>query len=300
MGQQAADIVGKPVDWTERLWNHLMDLAMTRGVDIVQALVIAFIGYMVCRWIRRVVRNMLIRSTVEDSAVTFVTEIVYFLSLIVVAITALGTAGVSTTSLSAAIGGIGIGIGLAMKDQFGNVASGIFILIFKPFRVGDYITAAGNSGTVSNIRIMSTEMKTTGNQVVVIPNVALTSGVIVNYSAMDTRNVEFNLGVGYDTDLEECIALVRKVLKESPYVLNKESLLIYVKSMDAYSIGIYAIGIYAAAQVERPKYFEAMNRLYIDIKKAFDEAGIDIPYPQMVVHQAGKNAAPEGQGKEEA
>ncbi len=295
MGQQAADIVGKPVDWTERLWNHLMDLAMTRGVDIVQALVIAFIGYMVCRWIRRVVRNMLIRSTVEDSAVTFVTEIVYFLSLIVVAITALGTAGVSTTSLSAAIGGIGIGIGLAMKDQFGNVASGIFILIFKPFRVGDYITAAGNSGTVSNIRIMSTEMKTTGNQVVVIPNVALTSGVIVNYSSMDTRNVEFNLSVGYDTDLEACVALVRKVLRASPYVLNKESLLVYVKGMDAYSIGIYA-----AAQVERPKYFEAMNQLYIDIKKAFEEAGIDIPFPQMVLHQAGTSAAPEGHGKEEA
>lgn len=295
MGQQAAAIVGKPVDWTERLWNHLMDLAMTRGVDIAQAFVIAFIGYILCRWIRRAVRNMLTRSTVEDSAITFVTEIVYFLSLIVVGITALGTAGVSTTSLSAAIGGIGIGIGLAMKDQFGNVASGIFILIFKPFRVGDYITAAGNSGTVSNIRIMSTEMKTTGNQVVVIPNVALTSGVIINYSTMDTRNVELNLGVGYDTDLPSCIALLKRVLAENPHVLHKESISIYIKGL-----GDSAILIYARAEVARADYFNAMNDLYIAVKQALDQAGIDIPFPQMVVYQAEKHAEPEIHRKEEA
>ncbi len=295
MGEQAADIVGKPVDWTERLWNHLMDLAMTRGVDIVQALVIAFIGYILCRWIRRVVRNMLTRSTVEDSAVTFVTEIVYFLSLIIVGITALGTAGVSTTTLSAALGGIGLGIGLAMKDQFGNVASGIFILIFKPFRVGDYITAAGNSGTVSNIRIMSTEMKTTGNQVVVIPNVTLTSSVIVNYTTMDTRNVEMNLGVGYDTDLPSCVALLQRVFTENPHVLRKESVSIYVKDL-----GDSAVIIYARAEVARADYFNAMNDLYIAVKQALDQAGIDIPFPQVVLHQVKKGVAAEEHRKEEA
>lgn len=292
--QVVADIVGKPVDWTERLWDHMMDLAMTRGVDIVQALIIAVIGYMLCRWIRRVVRNMLTRSTVEDSAVTFVTEIVYFLSLIIVGITALGTAGVSTTTLSAALGGIGLGIGLAMKDQFGNVASGIFILIFKPFRVGDYITAAGNSGTVSNIRIMSTEMKTTGNQVVVIPNVALTSSVIVNYTTMDTRNVEMNIGVGYDTDLPACVALLKHVFMENPHVLNKETISVYVKDL-----GDSAIMIYARAEVARADYFNAMNDLYIAVKQALDQAGIDIPFPQVVLHQVKTHSAAEDHRKEE-
>lgn len=281
--QIVENVVNKPVDWTEQLWARLMDLAMTRGVDILQAFVIAVIGYMLCRWIRRVVRNMLTRSSVEDSAVTFVTEIVYFLCLIIAGLMALGTAGVSTTSLSAALGGIGLGIGLAMKDKFGNVASGIFILIFKPFRVGDFIDAAGKSGTVANIRIMYTEMKTMGNQVVVIPNLTMTSSIIVNYSAMDTRNVEFNIGVGYDTDLTACVTLMKKTLTESPYVLNKEELPIYVKEL-----GDSSITIYARAEVRRKEYFTAMNELYIQLKEALDQAGIDIPFPQLVVHQASK------------
>lgn len=281
MNQQAIDqVVHQPLDWTERLWNHVMDLAMTRGVDIVQALIIATIGYFVCRWIRRVIHNVLTRSAVEDSAVTFITEIIYFLCLLIVALMALGTMGVSTTSLSAALGGIGLGIGLALKDKIGNVASGIFILIFKPFRVGDFISAAGNSGTVSNIRIMYTELTTTGNQIVVIPNLTMTSSIVTNYSFMDTRNVEFNIGVGYGTDLPQCVEIMKGVLVGSNYVTDKTNILVYIKEF-----GDSSIVVYARAGVGRASYFEAMNDLYIEIKQALDAAGIDIPFPQVVVHK---------------
>lgn len=281
MNQQAIDqVVHQPLDWTERLWNHVMDLAMTRGVDIVQALIIATIGYFICRWIRRVIHNVLTRSAVEDSAVTFITEIIYFLCLLIVALMALGTMGVSTTSLSAALGGIGLGIGLALKDKIGNVASGIFILIFKPFRVGDFISAAGNSGTVSNIRIMYTELTTTGNQIVVIPNLTMTSSIVTNYSFMDTRNVEFNIGVGYGTDLPQCVEIMKGVLVGSDYVTDKTNILVYIKEF-----GDSSIVVYARAGVARASYFEAMNDLYIEIKQALDAAGIDIPYPQVVVHR---------------
>lgn len=281
MNQQAIDqVVHQPLDWTERLWNHVMDLAMTRGVDIVQALIIATIGYFICRWIRRVIHNVLTRSAVEDSAVTFITEIIYFLCLLIVALMALGTMGVSTTSLSAALGGIGLGIGLALKDKIGNVASGIFILIFKPFRVGDFISAAGNSGTVSNIRIMYTELTTTGNQIVVIPNLTMTSSIVTNYSFMDTRNVEFNIGVGYGTDLPQCVEIMKGVLVGSDYVTDKTNILVYIKEF-----GDSSIVVYARAGVARASYFQAMNDLYIEIKQALDAAGIDIPYPQVVVHK---------------
>lgn len=281
MNQQAIDqVVHQPLDWTERLWNHVMDLAMTRGVDIVQALIIATIGYFICRWIRRVIHNVLTRSAVEDSAVTFITEIIYFLCLLIVALMALGTMGVSTTSLSAALGGIGLGIGLALKDKIGNVASGIFILIFKPFRVGDFISAAGNSGTVSNIRIMYTELTTTGNQIVVIPNLTMTSSIVTNYSFMDTRNVEFNIGVGYGTDLPQCVEIMKGVLVGSDYVMDKTNILVYIKEF-----GDSSIVVYARAGVARASYFEAMNDLYIEIKQALDAAGIDIPFPQVVVHK---------------
>lgn len=273
-------VVNKPIDWTEKFVNHMQDLAMTKGIDFLQAVIIAIIGYFVCRWIRRVIHNVLARSAVEDSAVTFVTEIIYFLCLLIVALMALGTMGVSTTSLSAALGGIGLGIGLALKDKIGNVASGIFILIFKPFRVGDYINAAGNSGTVTNIRIMYTELATAGNQVVVIPNLTMTGSIVTNYSMRDVRNVEMNIGVGYDTDLPACLALLRELFRTSPYVVDKDKILIYVKNF-----GDSSINLYISVGVERTQYFKAMSDLYIEVKNLLEIHGIDIPYPQMVVHK---------------
>lgn len=269
------------LDWTERVWDHLVDLALTKGPDFLAALIIVVIGYIICRWIRRGIYNLLARSSVEDSAVTFISELLYFFCLTIVAVMALGTLGFSTTSLSAALGGIGLGIGLALKDKIGNVASGIFILIFQPFHVGDYIDTGGFSGTVADIRIMYTELRTTGNQMIIIPNLTMTSNIVTNYSYLDTRNLELNIGVGYDTDLPACIEIMKRVITESPYVVNKETLPIYVKAL-----GDSSITIYARAEVKRDDYFNAMNDLYIGIKKALDNAGIDIPFPQMVVHQA--------------
>lgn len=273
-------VVNKPIDWTERFVNHMQDLAMTKGIDFLQALIIAVVGYFVCRWIRRVIHNVLARSAVEDSAVTFVTEIVYFFCMLIVALMALGTMGFSTTSLSAALGGIGLGIGLALKDKIGNVASGILILVFKPFRVGDYITAAGNSGTVTNIRIMYTELTTTGNQVVIIPNLTMAGAIVTNYSYQDVRNVEINIGVGYNTDLPSCVALMKATLAKSPHVTDPSTILVYVKEF-----GDSAITIYCRAGVTRTTYFQAMTDIYVELKAALDGAGIDIPYPQVVVHR---------------
>lgn len=284
MEEQIVEQVGeKTADWTARVWDRLIDFALTKGPEVAAALIIAAVGYMICRWIRRVVFNVLTQSSVESSAVTFITELLYFFCLTIVAVMALGTLGFSTTSISAALGGIGLGIGLALKDKISNVASGIFILIFQPFRVGDYIDAGGYSGTVANIRIMHTEVRTTGNQMVIVPNLTMTSNVIVNYSYLDTRNIEFTIGVGYGTDLRQCVSLMRETLVSSEYVLNKEDLPIYVKEFADSSINIYA-----RAEVKRSEYFQAMNELNIRLKEALDQAGIDIPFPQLVVHQAEK------------
>ncbi len=279
-GQIVKQVGEQTADWTVQVWDRLVDFALTKGPELLAACLIAAIGYMICRWIRRVIFNVLTQSSVESSAVTFITEIAYFFCLTVVAVMVLGTLGFSTTSLSAALGGIGLGIGLALKDKISNVASGIYILIFCPFRVGDYIDAGGYSGTVANIRIMYTELQTTGNQMIIVPNLNMTSSIITNYSYLDTRNVEMNIGVGYDTDLPSCLDLLRKVVTESPYVKNKETLPIYVKALADSSITIYI-----RAEVARSDYFTAMNALYITVKEALDGAGIDIPFPQVVVHQ---------------
>ncbi len=266
--------------WSEEMLENLAQQFVSRAFDIAIALLIGAVGFFVCRWIRKILHRILTRADVEHSAITFITDGVYYLLLLIVFLMALGTLGVSTTTLSAAMGGIGLGIGLALKDKASNVASGIFILLFHPYRVGDYVTMAGYGGTVKSIRIMYTELLTLGNQLVVIPNSTATATVVVNYSALDVRNIEFQIGVGYDTNLSECVRIMQETILKSPYVTQPDSLKIYVDNL-----GDSAITVYARIGVARETYYDARHALYIDIKNALDRAGIDIPYPQMVVHQ---------------
>lgn len=282
------NIVGKlveeEVDFTRKLVQGLDEFIINKGIDIIQAILILAIGYMICRWLRSAVRRVLNRSSADPSANSFVSEIIFFLSLAVVLIMALETVGVAPSTLVAAFGGLGLAIGLGLKDNVGNIASGIFILIFRPFKVGDYIQVGTHEGTVVDIRIMYTEISTLGNQMISIPNSQLTNSIIKNYSTFITRNIEFTFDVGYETDLVKCIEILKKVFRDDEYVLNGADMPIYVSGMADSSIRIYV-----RAQVERVKYYDAQNQLYIKVKKAFDKAGISIPFPQLVIHQGDKN-----------
>lgn len=280
-GNVVEKVVNNELDMTAGLISGVKNFAVTKGVDIFQAIIIFSIGYMICCSLRGVVRRLLARSNVEPSAISFISEIIFFLCLAGVIIMALSAAGVAPATLAAAFGGIGLAIGLGLKDNIGNVASGIFILIFRPFRVGDYIKVGDSEGSVVDIRVMYTEISTLGNQMIVIPNSRLTDSVIKNYSFFETRNIEFTFDVAYDTDLAKCVELLQKLFSADAYVLNGAELPIYVSSM-----GESSIRIYVRAQVERSKYNEAQNHLYIKVKNAFDEAGIEIPFPQLVVHHA--------------
>ena len=253
-------VVNNELDVTAGLISGVKNFAVTKGVDIFQAIIIFSIGYMICCWLRGVVRRLLARSNVEPSAISFISEIIFFLCLAGVIIMALSAAGVAPATLAAAFGGIGLAIGLGLKDNI---------------KVGD------SEGSVVDIRVMYTEISTLGNQMIVIPNSRLTDSVIKNYSFFETRNIEFTFDVAYDTDLAKCVELLQKLFSADAYVLNGAELPIYVSSM-----GESSIRIYVRAQVERSKYNEAQNHLYIKVKNAFDEAGIEIPFPQLVVHHA--------------
>ncbi len=278
-------VVTDEIDITTRFIQGVTDFALTKGVDVIEAIIIFAVGYMICRYIRRVADHILTKSDVDPSARTFIEEIIFFFCLAIVSIVALGTAGVGNGTLAAAFGGIGLAIGLGLKDNIGNVASGIFILIFRPFQVGDYVQIGTSQGTVTSISIMYTMLSTLGNQRIVVPNSSLTKTVIKNFSTNNTRNLEYTFDVGYDTDLKACVALLRDLFAKSPYVVDKEALAVYVSEMAESSIRIYV-----RAPVDRTKYYEALNAMYIEVKENFDKAGIDIPYPQLVVHQAGKTS----------
>ena len=271
------------VTMTERILDKIQHFAETKGLDIVMAIVVLVIGYIVSREIKVWTRNILKRSNIDPNAIGFITEIVYFISLLVVMTIVFGMLGISTSSLIAALGGIGLAIGLALKDNFSNVASGIFILIFRPFNVGDYIVANGVEGTVAEIAIIYTKIRTLGNQMIAVPNNTMTSSIIKNYSHYDLRNLELVFDVGYDSDLRSCLHLIREELIKNPYVQDKEQITVYISEMADSSIRIYT-----RCQVKAADYFTARTDIIIAVKETLDRAGIDIPFPQLVVHQSEK------------
>lgn len=287
MSSNAATTVDRAVThqitMTERILDKIQHFAETKGLDIVMAIVALVIGYIVSREIKVWTRNILKRSNIDPNAIGFITEIVYFISLLFVMTIVFGMLGISTSSLIAALGGIGLAIGLALKDNFSNVASGIFILIFRPFNVGDYIVANGVEGTVAEIAIIYTKIRTLGNQMIAVPNNTMTSSIIKNYSHYDLRNLELVFDVGYDSDLRSCLHLIREELIKNPYVQDKEQITVYISEMADSSIRIYT-----RCQVKAADYFTARTDIIIAVKETLDRAGIDIPFPQLVVHQSEK------------
>ncbi len=268
---------------TERIFDKVQHFAETKGIDIVMAIIVLVIGYIISREIKVWTRNILKRSNVDPNAIGFITEIVYFICLLFVMTIVFGMLGISTSSLIAALGGIGLAIGLALKDNFSNVASGIFILIFRPFSVGDYIVANGVEGTVAEIAIIYTKIRTLGNQMIAVPNNTMTSSIIKNYSHYELRNLELTFDVGYDSDLRSCLHLIREEILKSAYIQDKENVTVYISEMADSSIRVYT-----RCQVKATDYYTARTEIIISVKEALDRAGIDIPFPQLVIHQSDK------------
>jgi small conductance mechanosensitive channel len=279
--EAAKQTVAEKISLTEQFLAKVKDFLSNQGVDILEAIIVFIIGYLICKEIKYLMKKFMARSKVDPSARSFIIEAVYFICLLFVAVTALGMAGISTTSLAAALGGIGLAIGLAMRDNFSNVASGLFILVFRPFNVGDYISVNGVEGTVTAILIMYTRVRTLGNQMIVLPNNSLTNNVIKNYSYYDTRNLEITVDVGYDTDLKQAMTLLQTIFDKSPYVVEKDRTTIYISEMADSSIRIYT-----RSAVRASYYYEARSAIFTEIKEVLDKAGIDIPFPQLVIHQA--------------
>ncbi len=281
--EEVQGAVVQKVDVTAQFLSRIEQLVHDHWMDFLIAAIMAVLGLILARWCRRIVRRMMEHAQVDRSAVGFVSELAYWTILVVAGVMVLAQIGVSTTFLSAAVGGIGIGIGLAMKDNFANLASGIFILLFRPFSSGDYIETAGFSGTVVDILTMYTRIRTQGNELILIPNSLLTDSAVKNFSHFPTRNIEFIFDVDYTTDLPQCISLLTDIFSNDPGVLNKGNIPIYVEKMTASSIRVYA-----RPEVKGEIFFAERNRLYIRVKETFEKYGISIPYPQIVLRPAGK------------
>ncbi|MDX9796133.1 MAG: mechanosensitive ion channel [Arcobacteraceae bacterium] len=257
-----------------------MDAILEYAMNIILALAIFFVG----KWLVGEVTNLIIKglrksSKLDETLVVFFKNIIYYALLIVVILTALKQVGIETTSFLAILGAAGLAIGLALKDSLSNFASGVMIVFFKPFKIGDFVTAGGVSGTITEIHLFNTEFKTGDNQKILVPNSSITSGSIINVNAHDKRRVDLLIGVGYEDDIKKVKELLTSIVASHEKILQDEANKIAVSELADSSVNFIV-----RAWVNTPDYWDVRFELIETIKTQFDQEGITIPYPQTDVH----------------
>lgn len=267
--------VADSMSYVDKLINFFID----RGPSLIVAVLIYIVGLYIARFIRDVAMRMMRRANYDHTVVSFVSQIIYYGVLAIVLLTALNSAGFPTTSLLAAFGALGLAIGLSLQSNLSNFASGLLILIFKPFKAGDVITVGSVTGTVRSIQFMNTTIVTKEMRTVFIPNSMLTSQQVTNATYQDTRVVPFVFDIGYDNDHHKAIDVIREVMENDERIVNREMVEIGISEFGDNSVRIAAYPV-----VENRNYMQVFYDTMSSVKDRFDEEKIDIPYPQRVVH----------------
>lgn len=250
------------------------------GINLALALVIFIIGRWIARGISNVVKRLMRKAELDEILTSFVSNILYFALLVVVIIAALDQLGVNTSSVLAIFATAGLAVGLALKDSLSSFAAGTMLVLFKPFKAGDFIEAAGINGVVEKIRIFSTVMRTGDNREITVPNSQIYGGTIVNYSARDTRRIDMTFGIGYEDDIKQAKSLMEEALNEDERILKDPAPVILLMELADSSIN-FAVRPW----VNSDDYWVVRADLMEKVKEKFDNAGISIPYPQRDVHQ---------------
>ena len=259
------------------LWAGSLDL----GKRILAALIIFIIGRLIISFINKMVARVLQRRKVDAGVQTFVRSLVNILLMILLVIAVISKLGVETTSFAALLASAGVAVGMALSGNLQNFAGGLIILIFRPYKVGDWIEAQGVSGSVKEIQIFHTILTTADNKVVYIPNGAASSGTIVNYSREDTRRVDWTVGVEYGEHFDRVEETVRRILAADKRILDTPAPTIALGALDASSVNI-TIRVWVKNADYWGVYFDVQRAIY----EEFNQAGIGFPFPQLTIHTA--------------
>ena len=264
-------------------WNQLLEVMQTRGVDlginVMIAIAIFYVGRMVISLVVRGLHKVMRRQEVDKTLETFVCNLVRMVLLVVVVIAAIGQIGIETTSFIAIFGAAGLAVGLALQGSLSNFAAGVLIVLFRPYRVGDFIEAAGINGVVEQVQILTTVLKTGDNKQVIVPNGQIMDSIITNYSANDTRRVDMVVGVSYDDDLDKVRDTIKELIAAEDRILDEPACTIAVSALADSSVNFVV-----RPWVKTPDYWGVMFDLTEAIKKRFDKDGITFPFPQQDVH----------------
>lgn len=256
--------------------HGFVDLLISYIPNVVKAIAILIIGIIIIKVIRRVITGIVTKKPEHDpTLLKFILDVATWTLRAFLFVVIIGQLGVETTTFAAAIGAAGLAVGLSLQGSLSNFAGGLLIILFKPFRIGDYIEAQGQAGTVNSIQIFSTRLITSNNQVVYLPNGTLSNNTIKNFSQEPLRRAEIILSVGYGSNLKQVKDIIFNTLKQDSKVLNEPAPAIEIKNLAE-----NAVEVVVFMWAERENYGTVVSNFYENIKAAFDAASVDIPFPQ--------------------
>jgi len=255
------------------------ELLISYAVNIVAAIAIIVIGLMIARIIANAVNRLLRARHIDTTVADFLSALVRYGIIAFTLIAALGRIGVQTTSVIAILGAAGLAVGLALKDSLSNLAAGVLLVIFRHFRAGEFVDLGGIMGTVMNVQIFSTTLKSADGKLVVVPNGKIITGNIVNFSREPVRRNEFIIGVSYDADVDQVLTLLREVVDADSRVLQEKGVQVGLNELAASSMN-FVVRCWSNSGDLQDVYWDLLK----NFKRALDGKGIGIPYPQMDVH----------------
>lgn len=271
----SADILSLAGKWL----THYDEIVLEYIMNLAAALLLLTLGYIAAKMISSTMVKIMKRNRVDVTITHFSGSMVHYTILTFVAIAALGRVGVQTASFVAIIGAAGLAIGLALQGSLSNFAAGVLLILFRPLKAGEYVEAAGAAGFVESVQIFTTVLIMMDNKMVVIPNANVLSNNIINYSRTGTRRVDLVIGVSYKADLAKTKTVLRSVLEKDNRLLKEP-----VATVGVSALADFSVNFIVRPWVKSSDYWAVFFDLHENIKIALDEAGIEIPFPQMDVH----------------
>ena len=273
------EMIPTSMEEANQIWLQSQDLVTAWGLKVLAAIAIFIIGRWIAKAVRGGVRRMMKKGDVDPIVIGFVSSITYIALLAFVVIAALGQLGIQTTSFIAILGAAGLAVGLALQGSLANFAAGFLMIIFRPFKVGDFIEGAGVAGVVEAIHIFTTTLKTGDNKIIIIPNAKLSGDNITNYSAQETRRVDMTVGVAYDADLSVVRDVLNDIISKEERAMKDPAPLVAVAELADNSVN-FVVRVWT----KTGDYWGVKFDMTETIKNRFDAEGIGIPFPQRDIH----------------
>lgn len=261
------------------LLAKVYELLAVYGIRVVAAIFIFIVGRLIAKGVTKLIKRIMTKSGTDETLVKFVGNLAYVALLAFIIIAAINQLGIQTTSFIAVLGAAGLAIGLALQGSLGNFAAGVLMIIFKPFKVGDFVEGGGTAGVVEEIQIFTTQLKTPDNKTIIVPNAKMTGDNITNFNVKGTRRVDFVFGIGYEDDIDKARGIIKEIIDQDERVLKDQDLQIVVSELADSSVN-FTVRAWTSSADYWSFFFDTTE----NVKKQFDAQGISIPFPQRDVH----------------